>query len=138
VLAGCWCTQYLVQEVRCLTLFVTHYPLLAHIAEELPQSVGAFHVSFLMEDGPAPNPRATTEEPEITAPMLPQEPEITAPMLPQEPKTETPKAEGEGGAVEEREAGQQARISFLYKLVPGVARSSFGLNVARMAQVGVQ
>lgn len=115
LLSGRCCAQYLVQEVKCLTLFVTHYPWLAHIAEELPQSVGTFHVSFLMqEEGPTgtPNP---TEGPE--------------------PANGQEVAKGPEGS-QEAEAGQQARISFLYKLVPGVARSSFGLNVARMAQVG--
>ena len=30
-------------------------------------------------------------------------------------------------------AGREAAVTFLYRLVPGVAVSSFGLNVARMA-----
>jgi len=37
-------------------------------------------------------------------------------------------AEGAG-----EEAGRQADVTFLFKLLPGVAGSSFGLNVARMA-----
>ncbi|KAK4793037.1 hypothetical protein SAY86_023472 [Trapa natans] len=39
--------HYLLQEKRCLTLFVTHYPKIADIQREFPSSVGAYHVSYL-------------------------------------------------------------------------------------------
>lgn len=34
-----------------------------------------------------------------------------------------------------RQPSEMPRITFLYKLVPGVANRSFGLNVARMAHL---
>lgn len=40
---------------------------------------------------------------------------------------------GGGGAAPPQPEQQQQQVTFLYKLRPGVARSSFGLNVARLA-----
>ena len=40
------------------------------------------------------------------------------------------------GLVSQYEEEATQRITFLYKLVPGVASKSFGLHVARLAQVG--
>lgn len=45
------------------------------------------------------------------------------------------KSEGKSREVGYEEEATQ-RITFLYKLVPGVASRSFGLHVARLAQVG--
>mmetsp|Transcript_29942 Transcript_29942/g.78900 ORF Transcript_29942/g.78900 Transcript_29942/m.78900 type:complete len:274 (+) Transcript_29942:82-903(+) len=67
----------LVEGVRCLALFVTHYHLLCRLAQALPGKVGSFHVGFL--------------------------------------------------------AGEGDRVTFLYKLQPGPANRSFGMNVALMA-----
>lgn len=39
--------QYLLQNIRCMVLFVTHYPKIADIKNEFPDSVAAYHVSYL-------------------------------------------------------------------------------------------
>jgi DNA mismatch repair protein MSH3 len=40
------------------------------------------------------------------------------------------------GPISQYEEEATQRITFLYKLVPGIASRSFGLHVARLAQVG--
>ncbi|KAH9618989.1 hypothetical protein KSS87_018300 [Heliosperma pusillum] len=39
--------HYLLQQKRCLVLFVTHYPKIAEIQKEFPGVVGSYHVSYL-------------------------------------------------------------------------------------------
>ncbi|XP_059450944.1 DNA mismatch repair protein MSH3 isoform X2 [Corylus avellana] len=39
--------HYLLEQKRCMVLFVTHYPKVADIKTEFPGSVGAYHVSYL-------------------------------------------------------------------------------------------
>ncbi|XP_030832222.1 DNA mismatch repair protein Msh3 [Strongylocentrotus purpuratus] len=77
--------RHLIEEVKCLTLFVTHYPPLAELSDHYPTQVGNFHMSFLLHD-------AEDEDP-----------------------------------VE--------KLTFLYQLVDGVAGRSYGLNVARLADI---
>ena len=38
--------------MKCFTLFVTHYPLLAKLQEEFPSIVGNYHMSFITSDDP--------------------------------------------------------------------------------------
>eukprot|EP00039_Didymoeca_costata_P025316 m.12944 g.12944 ORF g.12944 m.12944 type:complete len:1035 (+) comp4758_c0_seq1:48-3152(+) len=82
---------YLAQNIKCLSLFVTHYPSVANLAvecKEVDQSpiIGNFHMSFVEEK-----------------------------------------------AASDTEDGTQ--ITFLYKLVRGAAARSYGLNVARLANI---
>ena len=44
-------------QVRCLTLFVTHYPMLAEFQCLYPDIVGNFHMSFLLYDGEWSGPK---------------------------------------------------------------------------------
>ena len=44
-------------QVRCLTLFVTHYPMLAEFQRLYPDVVGNFHMSFLLYDGEWSGPK---------------------------------------------------------------------------------
>ena len=69
----------LVEEIKCFSLFVTHYQLLCQMQEDLPGRVGNHHMSFLEQDGD--------------------------------------------------------RVAFMYRLVPGRAGASFGLNVALLANL---
>ncbi|XP_057952533.1 DNA mismatch repair protein MSH3 isoform X2 [Malania oleifera] len=39
--------HYLLEQKRCMILFVTHYPKIVDIKNEFPGSVGAYHVSYL-------------------------------------------------------------------------------------------
>ncbi|XP_070542111.1 DNA mismatch repair protein Msh3-like isoform X2 [Ptychodera flava] len=79
--------HYIVQELKCLTLFVTHYPMLAELEKTFPSSVGNYHMSFLVHDQ------------------------------------------------DDEEAEDVDVITFLYQLVPGVAARSYGLNVAKLADI---
>ena len=39
--------RYFVDEAKCLTLFVTHYPQIQEIANERVRQVGTFHMGFM-------------------------------------------------------------------------------------------
>lgn len=39
--------HHLLEQKRCMVLFVTHYPKIADIRTQFPGSVGAYHVSYL-------------------------------------------------------------------------------------------
>lgn len=39
--------QYLLEQKRCMILFVTHYPKIVDLKVQFPGSVGAYHVSYL-------------------------------------------------------------------------------------------
>lgn len=83
--------SHLVAETQCVTLFVTHYPVLASLCKVHPGSVGAYFMDYIEE-----------------------------------------KSMGKGLG----EASPEAkRITFLYKLTSGVASSSYGLNVATLAEI---
>ncbi|KAL6509318.1 hypothetical protein OROGR_022628 [Orobanche gracilis] len=41
--------HYLLEHKKCMVLFVTHYPEIADIRNEFPGSVGAYHVSYLIQ-----------------------------------------------------------------------------------------
>ncbi len=43
-------------QVKCMTLFVTHYPLLANLEQSYPQLVGNFHMAYMStEDSSKPH-----------------------------------------------------------------------------------
>ncbi|XP_038890123.1 DNA mismatch repair protein MSH3 [Benincasa hispida] len=80
----------LLQQKKCLVLFVTHYPKVAEIEKEFPASVGVYHVSYL----------TSHKNPSLSGPKSTEE-----------------------------------DVTYLYKLVPGVAKSSFGFKVAQLAEI---
>ncbi|XP_060762961.1 DNA mismatch repair protein Msh3 isoform X3 [Neoarius graeffei] len=82
--------EFLIRDVRCLTLFVTHYPPLCELEKLYPCHVGNYHMAFLLND-----PETAAGEEEV-------QPEF---------------------------------ITFLYQLTEGAAARSYGLNVARLADI---
>ncbi|XP_053405229.1 DNA mismatch repair protein Msh3-like isoform X2 [Mercenaria mercenaria] len=78
--------NFFINQPRCMTLFVTHYPSLAEFETIYPDKVGNYHMSFLLND-------------------------------------------------ENTGSDDQEQITFLYELVQGVAARSYGLNVARLANI---
>lgn len=42
--------HYLLEQKRCMVLFVTHYPKIADIQKEFPSAVGTYHVSYLTSE----------------------------------------------------------------------------------------
>ncbi|KAI3898467.1 hypothetical protein MKX03_026047, partial [Papaver bracteatum] len=89
--------QHLLKEIKCMVLFVTHYPKIVEVKNEVPGAVGAYHVSYLAT-------KSTCEIAEL----------------------ESDKSVN---------YNDRDEITFLYKLVPGMSDKSFGLNVARLAQL---
>uniref|UniRef100_A0A0A0L5V6 DNA mismatch repair protein n=1 Tax=Cucumis sativus TaxID=3659 RepID=A0A0A0L5V6_CUCSA len=79
----------LLQQKKCLVLFVTHYPKVAEIAKEFPASAGVYHVSYL----------TSHKSPSLSGPKSTED------------------------------------VTYLYKLISGVAESSFGFKVAQLAQI---
>uniref|UniRef100_A0A673MGE9 DNA mismatch repair protein MSH3 n=1 Tax=Sinocyclocheilus rhinocerous TaxID=307959 RepID=A0A673MGE9_9TELE len=79
-----------IRDVKCMTLFVTHYPPLCELEHLYPQNVGNYHMAFLLN------------EPESTSDGEEMQPEF---------------------------------ITFLYQLIEGAAARSYGLNVARLAEI---
>eukprot|EP01018_Ginkgo_biloba_P034757 Gb_09447 [translate_table: standard] len=106
--------HYLLKERRCLTLFVTHYPKIVEIKDEFPGEVSPYYVSYLADD------YSVKER---------LENEITASSASQNTALEEP------DAYQNTVKEVSQNITFLYKLVPGVASRSFGLHVARLAQL---
>ncbi|XP_062873716.1 DNA mismatch repair protein Msh3 isoform X2 [Trichomycterus rosablanca] len=49
--------EFLIRDMKCLTLFVTHYPPLCELEKLYPQHVGNYHMAFLLNE-----PEATSEE----------------------------------------------------------------------------
>eukprot|EP01043_Picozoa_sp_COSAG02_P060869 COSAG02_NODE_8049_length_2732_cov_1.665401_2_plen_205_part_00 len=92
------------------TLFVTHYPLLSRLANEQP-GVANYHMAFLEEE---------------TAEGCDEIADVTS-------GSSTDLSESRMCAAASATASR--RVLFLYKLVRGTAHSSFGLNVARLAEL---
>ena len=93
-------------QARVPTLFVTHYPLLCRLANEQP-GVANYHMAFLEE----------AEEEDNSS-------------RPAEQAVESP-SKMQGCAA----ATSAGRVLFLFQLVRGTAHRSFGLNVARLAEL---
>jgi len=79
--------DHIIRNIKCFTIFVTHYPLLAQLEQVHPKTVGNHHMAFMEHE------RGQKDD---------------------EPNT---------------------TITFLYKLTEGAAKKSYGLNVARLAEL---
>lgn len=79
--------DHTIRNIRCFTIFVTHYPLLAQLEEVYPSVVGNYHMAFMEHEK------------------------------------------------ERKEDDPSTTITFLYKLTEGAAKKSYGLNVARLAEL---
>eukprot|EP00742_Colponemidia_sp_Colp-10_P010444 GILJ01011467.1.p1 GENE.GILJ01011467.1~~GILJ01011467.1.p1 ORF type:complete len:1188 (+),score=212.58 GILJ01011467.1:2-3565(+) len=84
--------QHMLESIRCLTLFVTHYPVLGQLESRFPGVVSSWHMAYLEQQ------TDFETSPNGHAKALPV-------------------------------------VTFLYRLVPGLADRSYGLNVARLAQI---
>uniref|UniRef100_A0AAR2KR92 DNA mismatch repair protein MSH3 n=1 Tax=Pygocentrus nattereri TaxID=42514 RepID=A0AAR2KR92_PYGNA len=52
--------EFFIRNVRCLTLFVTHYPPLCELEKLYPQHVGNYHMAFLLNE-----PETAADEEEV-------------------------------------------------------------------------
>lgn len=91
---------HLVRMTRCVTMCVTHFPVLSSLGKELPELVSAHYMDYVEE------------------------------------KEDGNTAQNQSDAGIEGGFGRSGtKITFLYKLTKGVAASSYGLNVARLAGI---
>ena len=111
--------NYLLKDIKCLTLFVTHYPRLAELRERYPCEMGAYHVSYLVD--------------KLSHSHSMEASEVMCEQLSDKDNGASAVISNFTGENETSEAAQ--RITFLYKLVKGIANRSFGLHVARLAEV---
>ncbi|KAG0216738.1 Mismatch repair protein msh3 [Mortierella sp. NVP41] len=98
--------RHVVEKIRAVTLFVTHYPSLADVAREFPEgTVRNFHMGFMASAAGSSLSSSTDGDLDMA----------------------------ESNAADQ--VLDDMDIVFLYKLVPGVSLKSYGLNVARMAKL---
>ncbi|GAB4814961.1 hypothetical protein N2152v2_002007 [Parachlorella kessleri] len=135
--------EYLARDLGCLTLFVTHYPQVAALHKRFPGMIATGFMGFLEDASPGIKATSGGSHPNVSIAPQPSSNPTTdlcqpAP-VPSGPPTPMngPAGAALGGdstAAEGEEAAMPS-ITFLYKLTPGVAPRSFGLNVARMAHL---
>lgn len=58
--------NHLLQQKRCMVLFVTHYPKIAHIRTEFPGLVEAYHVSYLTSNRDMGSTGVQSENQDVT------------------------------------------------------------------------
>eukprot|EP00058_Branchiostoma_floridae_P024490 XP_002609980.1 hypothetical protein BRAFLDRAFT_124403 [Branchiostoma floridae] len=97
--------QHLVTEVKCLTLFVTHFPPLGELEALYPESMCNYHMAFLVINQG------------------------------QEMVSDQTTADGSKNEATKPKAPLPELVTFLYQLVPSMAAHSYGLNVAQLANV---
>ncbi|XP_039401053.1 DNA mismatch repair protein Msh3 isoform X3 [Mauremys reevesii] len=85
--------EHFIRDVESLTLFVTHYPSVCDLEKIYPESVGNYHMAFLVNEEESEQQKGSEDE---------ENPEF---------------------------------ITFLYQTTRGVAARSYGLNVAKLADV---
>ena len=111
-------TQHLVTDIKCRTLFATHYHTLC---DDFADSPGVA-LGHMVRRFPA------FSLPVFLSPRAPPPP----------PHTHTIHTRAQGCLVEEDGAGggpSAARVTFLYKFAAGACPKSYGLNVARLARL---
>ncbi|KAI7838548.1 hypothetical protein COHA_007691 [Chlorella ohadii] len=138
--------SYLVRCTQPLTLFITHYPEVCfRLQAALPEAVGCYRMAHVEEE----------EGEEQGADQQQQRQEggsTAAAAAASEAQPSSMATAGDSGSLDQQEHEQQGqqqewarerraalhahgKVVFLFKLVEGVAPASFGLNVARMAQL---
>lgn len=97
--------RYVATTLRCACLFVTHHPQVAALSRELPHAVAARYMAYAQHPGGGDAAGAAVG------------------------------ARATEGAPSSAHVDAVESITFLYRAVPGIAPASYGLNVARMAQL---
>ncbi|KAG0231398.1 Mismatch repair protein msh3 [Actinomortierella wolfii] len=109
--------KYCVTEIRATTLFVTHYPSLAEVANEFPKGrVRNYHMGFMATKNIVETSPSTSSGTEAQGSTTPTKAWIDS-------------------AEDHQEVSEHDEIVFLYNLVEGVSLKSYGLNVARLAKL---
>lgn len=107
--------QYLIETIKCKTLFITHYPI---IALDLEQRVSTHTPSFLP---------SLFRSPVLAEGLIPvltishqQYKDVSCHHM---------------GYIEQHLPSGEPTINFTYKLSPGMAKSSFGIECGRLAHM---
>lgn len=109
---------HLVQRQGPLTLFITHYPeVCLRLQQALPRQVGCYRMAHAEAEGEEDDEGAGSGGTAAAAAAQADD--------------------GPGGPGAQAAAARRAlgHVVFLFRLVEGVAPASYGLNVARMAQL---
>ncbi|KAI0540012.1 muts domain V-domain-containing protein [Xylaria digitata] len=102
--------QHVVEDTRCLTLFITHYQSLARVAEGLARKCTNVHMRFTAaKKGHSSNNGNMMIEPQGEC------------------------LDQEAASAESFDGDEE--ITFLYEVGEGIAHRSYGLNVARLARI---
>ncbi|KAI1356349.1 muts domain V-domain-containing protein [Xylaria sp. FL0043] len=102
--------QYVVEDTRCLTLFITHYQSLARVAEGLAGKCTNVHMRFTATK----KSRTGNSDSMII-------------------ESQDDGSNQEGHDADSFDGDEE--ITFLYEVGEGVAHRSYGLNVARLARI---
>ncbi|KAG0006436.1 Mismatch repair protein msh3 [Modicella reniformis] len=104
--------NHVVYQIGAITLFVTHYPSLADIAQEFPPgTIRNYHMAFIASTTGSGSKAIMDKEVDQATDELDCTSSVNLDNL------------------------DDTDIVFLYKLIPGVSMKSYGLNVARMAKL---
>lgn len=111
--------RHVVDDARCLTLFVTHYQSLARVADGLGGRCRNVHMRFTANSSGKPKKTKT----------------VTNHHHNSNGDDQDAGADVEMGDREELDEDEEEEITFLYEVGEGVAHRSYGLNVARLARL---
>nr|KAJ3420690.1 Mismatch repair protein msh3 [Polyrhizophydium stewartii] len=118
--------RHLAEQVRCVTLFVTHYPSLGALADEVAGgAIRNVHMSFLRTGRSSSDAASEGADADASSSAAGDKDGDTL-MASELDRAHGPSADRHDGDEE---------IVFLHKLADGVSKHSYGLNVARLANV---
>ncbi|PSC73725.1 DNA mismatch repair MSH3 [Micractinium conductrix] len=117
-----------------LTFFITHYPEVCfRLQQAHPEAVGCYRMAHVEEEeqgGGAAGPAATAQQAQ-----QPVGAEFGRPAQAQAQAQQQEQQAAAAAAELQQQLPHQHRITFLYRLTEGIAPASYGLNVARLAEL---
>ncbi|XP_054540213.2 DNA mismatch repair protein Msh3 isoform X4 [Pan troglodytes] len=105
--------EYFIRDVKSLTLFVTHYPPVCELEKNYSHQVGNYHMGFLVSEDESKLDPGRNYRPGMVVHAC------------------NPSTLGGQGAAEQ----VPDFVTFLYQITRGIAARSYGLNVAKLADV---
>ncbi|XP_063579933.1 DNA mismatch repair protein Msh3 isoform X6 [Pongo abelii] len=105
--------EYFIRDVKSLTLFVTHYPPVCELEKNYSHQVGNYHMGFLVSEDASKLDPGRNYRPGMVVHAC------------------NPSTLGGQGAEEQ----VPDFVTFLYQITRGIAARSYGLNVAKLADV---
>ncbi|XP_055418814.1 DNA mismatch repair protein Msh3 isoform X4 [Bubalus kerabau] len=127
--------EYFIRDVKSLTLFVTHYPPVCELEKNYSQQVGNYHMGFLVNEDESKQDAVLQALPSCSANFIitlvarwlqffwASHPEL----IMSEGRKRT--------SISCEEDQVPDSVIFLYQITRGIAARSYGLNVAKLADV---